>query len=241
MIKVTIIFVTVICLITLGFMSMATQTAQAGNVVTLPTWEEGDSWNMGFYQEFDDEDLMSGDDVDSTVSMFTEYGSFDIEGSIGFYQTLKVLDVDDMTTGIECYKVEFEQYLAAVAEVDVSVHVDENDIPELSGVENIEFKIDLDFEGYFWFQMDADGYIYFTVDELAIAREEINIGANADIDFGGYMNFMMNDGSSNGGSSEEVYYEDEYDSSDDELFPEEMELDLKLTVEDLALAYVVEY
>jgi hypothetical protein len=254
MTKVTIIFVAVICLITLGFMSMISQPAQAGDAVTLPTWEEGDSWSMGFYEEFDEDSLMSTDDFDSELSMFTQFGTFDIEGSIGFYQTLTVLDVDDMTTGIECYKVEFEQYYAAVAEIDVGIHVDENDIPELSGVEGIEFKIDLDLSGYFWFQMDTDGIIYFTVDELAIAREDINVEANADIDFYGFMNYVMNEGSS-GGSSEEVYYgteddvyyeeddyyEEDYDSYEDSLFPEEVEIDIKVTVEDLVLAYVVEY
>jgi len=249
MTKVTIILITLICLLTLGLSNTFIQPVEAAGEITIPTWEEGDSWSMGFYEEFDEDKLMSGEDIDeSTIGMFAQFGKFDIDGGIGFFQTLTVLDTDDTSTGIECYKVAFEQYYGAVLTADVEVHMDENDIPELSGVEGFEFQMDLDLDGYLWFQMDTDGYIYFTVDDLAIAREDINVLANADIDFYGIMNYQMSGSPEEGGSGEVTYdtgneysYDESIDSSGSGLFPDEMELDMELTVEDMALEYVVEY
>lgn len=260
---------------TVGFSSMAMAETQE---ITLPVWEEGDTWSMGFFQEFDEDTLMNGnsessddgeyyynnddfyyDDYDDfsddseILSAITELGTFNVDGSVGFFQTMTVIDTDDTSTGIECYKVKVEQYYGAITNINIDLHADETDIFGLSAPENFNFEIDATVKGYLWFEMDATGFIYFTVDALAIAREEINIDTNLDVDIYAYLNMVTDDipgGVEEGGegssstSEDEIIYDDSYEDDylgGDDFFPEEMEMDISIEATDISIDYDIDY
>jgi hypothetical protein len=213
----------------ISLVTVLSQTARAG--IDVPTLEENKSWNMGFYEEFDESDFM-GEDAPN-LSEISQYGDYDLGGSLGLYQTLTVIDADDMSTGTECYKTQIEQYYGAVMNIDVDVHM---------GDESEGYQIDMVVKGYLYLQMDITGYLYFTVDELAVAREEVKINADADIDLYMFMNYDVSglelyEVEEDSSTYEEDYYYDE----EEESLISEMKIDLSLSVTDFLLDYDVDF
>jgi hypothetical protein len=183
-------------LLTIGFATVFISPASGIENAELPVWEKDDQWSMGFYETFNEDSFLNSGDGGSgdlsTLNMLSQYGKFEVDGSVGLYQTFTVVDTADTSTGVECYKVQVEQYYGAVMNMDVNLHMDENDAGAF-GEEVSDFTMDLRMNGYFWLEMDNTGFIYFTVDELAVAREEVKIKADADMKMDAYMNLDMGD------------------------------------------------
>ena len=167
--------------ISMSFLTILPQNARAAEYIEAPTWEEDDQWCMGFFEEFDESDLMGSEN--DYVDM-SDYGDFDIGGSIGFYQAITVEDADDMSTGEKCYKTKLEQYYGAVARIKMNMDYSES-------YEGISMDMEMSANGYIWFEMDVIGYIFFTVEDLAVAREEVEITANADINLDMHYSYDM--------------------------------------------------
>lgn len=239
----TILFLTILLVLPVGMISMGSQAELVSDDITLPTLEENDSWSMGFFEDITDM-LFGG----SEFGDFGDYSDllgasgYDLDGSIGFYQTLTVVDADDMSTGVECYKMKLEQYMGVVVNIDIDVETVTD-----------YFEMIMDLSGYIWLEMDITGFVYFTVDELAIAREEIVVDADADIDLHMYMKeviesfdyYAVEDSStSSGGNSTDVYYGEPVpvdDTYPDDSINIEIDVDMTLTITDLHLDYDIDY
>ena len=224
-----VLFLTVLCILTMGLVGSISLNASAIEDITAPTWENGDSWSMGFYEEMDENDLLEADGGSSELSMFSEFGSIEMNAELGLYQTLTVVDTADTSTGVDCYKVKVEQYYGAIMDLDVNIHMTDEDLGAAYGdIEMPDFSIDIVADGYFWLEMDNTGFVYFTVEDLAIAREEFDIFANADMDLHAKMNYNVKDD----GSGTADYYADAF---------ENIELDMTATVTDMAVDYSVDF
>jgi hypothetical protein len=220
----------VILLLTIGFATVFISPASGIENAELPVWEKDDQWSMGFYETFNEDSFLNSGDGGSgdlsTLNMLSQYGKFEVDGSVGLYQTFTVVDTADTSTGVECYKVQVEQYYGAVMNMDVNLHMDENDAGAF-GEEVSDFTMDLRMNGYFWLEMDNTGFIYFTVDELAVAREEVKIKADADMKMDAYMNLDMGDlNQYTDGSAE---------------FPTNMDMNMAMTATDVDVDYDVDF
>ncbi|MCK5547544.1 MAG: hypothetical protein KAI64_00910 [Thermoplasmata archaeon] len=162
-----------VALVLVSSLFVAAMPANAGGAER-PEWQVGDSWSMGNtldLSQYAQEIQESLDDMDME-------GSFNIQGGVGMYVTMKVIDDDATVDDATCYKLSIKGAIGVNMKADVSFSMTmESESMTISGWATATVDV--------W----IDGYIYLTVDEIALKKMDYTL--KADLKVEAEMNLAM--------------------------------------------------